>query len=107
MNIAFAQPHDFSESELRIIELLADQAAVAIRNANDYEQTRHHAEELERAVAERTAELRRAKESAEALTNNSFEVILLLSADGLIKQTNPAFERIFGKAQDELVCQPV
>ena len=101
MNIAFDRPHDFGEGELRIIELLADQAAVAIRNAHDYEQTRHHAEELEQAVAARTAELLRAKESAEALLNNSFDVILLLSADGTIKQTNPAFERVFGKTQSE------
>ena len=105
MNVSFAQPHPFSEGELRIIELLADQAAVAIRNANDYEQTRHYAEELGQAVAERTAELRRAKESAEALINNSFEVILLLSAEGLIKQTNPAFERVFGQARGKSFAQ--
>ncbi|MEO8397007.1 MAG: GAF domain-containing protein, partial [Chloroflexota bacterium] len=101
MNVSYSHPHDFSEGELRIIELLADQAAVAIRNAHDFEQSRHHAEELEQAVAERTAELLRAKESAEALINNSFDVILRLSADGLIKQTNPAFERVFGRERGE------
>ena len=97
MNVSYTQPHDFSEGELRIIELLADQAAVAIRNAHDYEQSRDHAAELEQRVAERTAELQHAKESAEALLNNSFDVILLLSGDGVIKQTNPAFDRVFGK----------
>lgn len=100
MNVAFAAAHEFTDSELRIVELLAAQAAVAIRNASDYESTRHHAVELEHRVAERTAELRRAKENAEVLLNNSFDVILLLNPDGIIRQTNPAFDRVFGVAQD-------
>jgi len=33
MNVAFEKPHVFSEDELRILELLADQAAIAIENA--------------------------------------------------------------------------
>ncbi|MEP7290557.1 MAG: ATP-binding protein [Chloroflexota bacterium] len=96
MNMAFSQPHEFTESELRIVQLLADQAALAIRNASDYASARHYAEELAQRVAERTTELVRAKESAEALLNNSFDAILLLSCDGIIQQTNPAFERVFG-----------
>jgi len=33
MNIAYDQPHTFSESELRALRLLADQAAIAVENA--------------------------------------------------------------------------
>ncbi|RME46506.1 MAG: diguanylate cyclase, partial [Chloroflexi bacterium] len=33
MNVAFDKPHTFEEDELRVLELLADQAAIAIRNA--------------------------------------------------------------------------
>lgn len=33
MNVAFDRPHAFDENELRVLELLADQAAIAIRNA--------------------------------------------------------------------------
>ncbi|NOZ71849.1 MAG: GAF domain-containing protein, partial [Chloroflexi bacterium] len=33
MNVAMAQPHEFTEGELHVLELLADQAAVAIANA--------------------------------------------------------------------------
>ncbi|MGC8872969.1 MAG: GAF domain-containing protein [Chloroflexia bacterium] len=37
MNVAFKAPHEFDEAELRILGLLADQAAAAIANARLYE----------------------------------------------------------------------
>jgi signal transduction histidine kinase len=57
MNIAFEQPHAFAVDELRLLELLADQAAIAIQNARLHDQVQRHATELERRVAERTAQL--------------------------------------------------
>lgn len=39
MNVAFDEPHDFDEDELRALELIGDQAAVAIENARLYEQS--------------------------------------------------------------------
>jgi len=43
MNIAFERPHTFSDHELRLLELLATQAAIAIRNARLYEETERRA----------------------------------------------------------------
>lgn len=37
-NVAFLHPHQFSEDELRVLGLLADQAAVAIENARLYQE---------------------------------------------------------------------
>jgi len=45
-NIAFLEPHTFAEEELRVLGLLADQAAVAIENARLYKETRQRAKEL-------------------------------------------------------------
>jgi signal transduction histidine kinase len=39
MNVAFDQPHEFDEDELRALELIGDQAAIAIENARLYEQS--------------------------------------------------------------------
>ncbi len=39
MNVALFTPYEFNEAELRILELLADQAAIAIQNASFYEQS--------------------------------------------------------------------
>jgi len=38
-NVAFVQPHTFDEDELRVLTLLADQAAIAIENARLYQET--------------------------------------------------------------------
>lgn len=49
MNVAFFCPHTFSEEELRVLELLADQAAVAIENARLYSDLRRQMEKLQNA----------------------------------------------------------
>lgn len=71
MNVAYADPHQFSQDELRLLRLLGDQAAIAIQNARLYEQAqselterqrtaeklRQLNEDLEDRVFARTAEL--------------------------------------------------
>ena len=73
MNVAYAEVHQFSEAELRVLRLLGDQAAIAIENARLYEQAqseltgrqrtaeklRQLNEELEDRISARTAELTR------------------------------------------------
>ena len=77
MNVAYADPHQFSEDELRLLRLLGDQAAIAIQNARLYEQAqseltqrqytaeklRQLNEELEDRVVARTAELTRVNDT--------------------------------------------
>ncbi len=46
MNVAFHQPHDFNQNELRALELLGDQAGIAIRNAELFEAAQRRLEEL-------------------------------------------------------------
>ncbi len=95
MNVSYDQPHAFTDDELRVLDVLANQAAIALRNASTYEYTRTYAEVLEGRVAERTAALSSEKGRAEAILNNSFDAILLLSASGVIQQVNPAYKRMF------------
>jgi PAS domain S-box-containing protein len=47
MNVAFQRPHRFTDDELWVLELLADQAAIAIRNARLYDEARDRALEQE------------------------------------------------------------
>lgn len=56
MNIAFDEPHVFDENELRILELLADQAAVTLENARLFEAERVRRQEAE-TLREATAAL--------------------------------------------------
>ncbi len=59
MNIAFEQPHEFNDNELRVLSLLADQAAIAIRNAALFEGAQRQVEALRllHAVATACAEI--------------------------------------------------
>jgi signal transduction histidine kinase len=76
MNIAFEQPHVFSASELNVLELLADQAAIAIHNAHMHQRVLEHAEELAAALAQQE-ELDRLKR--EFMQNVSHELRLPLA----------------------------
>jgi len=71
MNIAFEEPRAFDEKELNVLQLLADQAAIAIHNARLHQQVRRHAEELATALA-RLQELDRLK--SEFVQNVSHEL---------------------------------
>lgn len=103
MTLAYTEPREFDQAALRVLTSLADHAALAIHNAELYERIRNHAGDLEARVAERTEELQMAKEHVEAILNYSNDVIMVLGRDGTIEQTNPAFQDLFGFADDEVV----
>ncbi|RPI34369.1 MAG: GAF domain-containing protein [Chloroflexota bacterium] len=72
MNVIYnGKPHAFTEDELRVLELLADQAAIALTNARLYSESRRQAEELVDALAQRE-ELARLKN--EFIQNVSHEL---------------------------------
>ncbi|MFN8421103.1 MAG: PAS domain S-box protein [Anaerolineae bacterium] len=56
---------------------------------------------LEQKVIERTAELKSAKDRAEAILNNSFDGIVLVNSDLKVEQTNAAFNRFLACQDDE------
>jgi PAS domain S-box-containing protein len=87
--IAFTKPHTFSEDELRVLGLLADQAAIAIVNAR-------LVGGLEKEVAARTAEIRHEKEKSEAILRSVGEAIAMLDLNGRIQYVNDAFTNLTG-----------
>jgi signal transduction histidine kinase len=60
-------PGEFSPEDAERLEPLASAAAIAIHNANLYEQVQRHATELEQHVAERTRELAEANKRLQEL----------------------------------------
>jgi PAS domain S-box-containing protein len=97
----------FSERDQRIISAFAERAAVAIEMMTLYEEINRYASELEERVAQRTEELLQAKESVEAIFNQSSDAIVLIHSDGSIRQSNPAFNTLFGYEAHELLGQPL
>jgi PAS domain S-box-containing protein len=102
-----AQPNFFTAYHGEQLSIFADQAAIAIKNAQLYDQLRQKALELEQRVDERTIELHQAKEHVEAILNNSSDAIIVAHIDGCIRQTNPAFNQTFHYLPDAVVGQSV
>ena len=48
MSVAYREPHELVDSELRVLQMLADQAAIAIENARLFEETKEHIARLEK-----------------------------------------------------------
>lgn len=102
-----AAADSFTDQERRTLYSFAVRAATAIENVRLYEAVQQTALALERRVAERTAQLGRTIEQVEAILNSSSEAIVLTKADGTIRQTNPAFDELFGFGIDEVFGYPI
>lgn len=57
LNVESHRPDDLTEDDLRLLSLVADQISIAIENSALYERLRRHTFDLEKKVADRTAEL--------------------------------------------------
>jgi len=66
LNIESPDLRAFTEEDVRLLSLLADQLSIAVENAALYERLRQHAASLEETVYARTAELAEALEQARA-----------------------------------------
>ncbi len=91
-----SQPHAFSAEHYDIAREVADQLAIALHKADLDEQVLAHAQDLEIRVAERTEQLRQAKERTEIVLSSTSDAIVVASVEGVIEQVNPAFETLFG-----------
>ncbi len=89
LDIRSSTPGVLDERDINILEAFAEHAASAIENVQ-----LHH--EIQQRVEERTAELSRVKERAEAILNHSSDAILLVRSNGTIQQGNRAFVDMFG-----------
>jgi PAS domain S-box-containing protein len=95
------QPAMYNGKAATWLKAFADQAAVALRNAQLYQELEEHSEQLEFAIREATQDLRDAKERVETILGNSPDAILLLSPLGTIRLGNKAFENLFGYSAEE------
>lgn len=106
LNLDSSTPGFFTNAHAERLQAFADLASIAIEHAQLYEQIQRHAGELEQRVIERTYELNHAKERTEAILTSSSDVMILIQADGIITQVNPAFKTVFECTTDEALGQP-
>jgi PAS domain S-box-containing protein len=101
-----ATPNAFQPEHTEQLRIFAEQAAIALQNADLYNKLSQHVDQLEQNVQARTAELLAAKERVETILHHSSDAVILLNSEGNIQQANPAFSAFFGRNVDDVFNTP-
>ncbi|MBZ0278203.1 MAG: PAS domain S-box protein [Anaerolineae bacterium] len=102
IGLGYTEPgHTFNQEQLDVLQRFAELASIALDNARMYAQIRHHAEDLEQRVAERTLELNIQRRQLETILENAADAIVFTDLRGVILYVNPAWERLTGYTSAE------
>jgi PAS domain S-box-containing protein len=85
---------EFTQLDLKMMQGIADQAAVALQRAQFYEKLRHYAEELEERVKARTAELQAEHDRTQAILDAAGEGIVMRDLEGRFLYVNARARQI-------------
>ncbi len=103
INLDSRLAHTFNASHAEKLLAFADQAGIAIRNANLFEAIQEHANELEARVAERTATLERDQAQMRAIMNSMGEGLFSqIHGDNASLYQNAALLRMTGYPAGEV-----
>jgi PAS domain S-box-containing protein len=98
-------PHAFDSKTTERLQAFADQAAIAIHNADLYGQVKRYAEELEELIAQRTLALEQERQLLSAILNSMAEGVAYtqgLDEDEETLYLNHAFMRLTGYTADDI-----
>ncbi|AFY35804.1 PAS domain S-box protein [Calothrix sp. PCC 7507] len=95
-------PLVLTEDEIDLARRVADQLAIAIQQANLYQQVQNLNQELEQRVQERTAALQESEEKFRQIAENINHVFCIEDTDGQILYTSPSYADIWGQPVDTL-----
>lgn len=106
LTIGSALIRGFSTDQISRLEAFADQASIAIRNAQIYEALYNQAVDLEQRVVKHTVELDRERKQLQAILDSMGEGMVY--TNGLVVQyVNRFLSQITGYTPQELVGQPL
>ncbi|MCR4404236.1 MAG: GAF domain-containing protein [Candidatus Acetothermia bacterium] len=92
INVESVRPHAFDETDLALLEALADQLVISITNAELYR-------DLERRVAERTEELQRERDRLSLVARTMGAGLALISRDYRTVWANGLLKEMFGEVE--------
>ncbi|MDZ8106450.1 MAG: PAS domain S-box protein [Nostoc sp. DedQUE12a] len=93
-----------TEDEIDLARRVGDQLAIAIQQANLYQQVQRLNQELEIRVQERTAALQESEEKFRQLAENINHVFYIKDINGQILYISPSYADIWGQPLDTLYC---
>jgi PAS domain S-box-containing protein len=105
LNVDSFTPRAYTETTGETVAAFANQAAIAIENAQLHDVVRRHAEELEGRVADRTLELERERKRTAAILDAAGEGVMFTDLRGSIEYVNAAMERLTGYTALEALGQ--
>jgi PAS domain S-box-containing protein len=88
--------------EIEILREMADELAIGLYQAQLHARLEQHSRELERLVAERTAELQRSEAWFRSIFEDAAVGITVVDAQGHILASNPALQEMLGYSAAEL-----
>jgi PAS domain S-box-containing protein len=103
LNLGADSPGPFAPEHMEIAREVAGSLAIGIQQTRLYEQVRQHTVELERHVAERTAELRASEMRFRTLFEQAAIGIALVDGEGRLAGSNPALQEMLGYSGEELL----
>jgi formate hydrogenlyase transcriptional activator len=92
----------FSSEHEEIAQEFANHLAVSIQQARLWEATQHHAEELEKRVAERTLELGRSESRIRAIVHAIPDFVLVMDEDGCCEEILATGESLLHRSEAEI-----
>jgi PAS domain S-box-containing protein len=103
LNVDSKTSHAYDSGSGETVATFANQAAIAIENAQLSEAIRQHAAQLEHRVAERTAELAQEHQRQQAILDAAGDGIIFTDVCGVIEYLNPAMEHLTGYSATETI----
>jgi len=105
LHLDSSEPSFFDETDAERLQAFADQAAIAIRNAQLYDAVQMHASELEKRVTERTAEVEAQRVQLQTILDSMGEAVIF-SRGSKVVYVNAAFTTMFGYDTATLAQKP-
>jgi PAS domain S-box-containing protein len=101
MSLNMRAKHWFNDDDITLAHEVARVLAPSLENAMLNRHLEEHNQHLEASIRERTAQVTRMNDRLSTILNATSDAIVVLWADGLIENTNPAFDQLFGYGPDE------
>ncbi|MGZ3593128.1 MAG: ATP-binding protein [Syntrophales bacterium] len=97
----------FSESEIKFLEALASQAAIAIENTNLYEHLEERAEQLNKELKKVNINLAIEKQRIESIVQSMEDAVIAVDQDNRIVMANRLAERVFSIKSEQVINKPI